>query len=79
MHARNPFFVLFTFGFFGAFAVVTGSIGWKPIRDGGAFVGRGLWVDGPIWSQIAVGVACFVVALFAYRRASRDPRLRHHP
>jgi hypothetical protein len=72
---RNSFYALFTFTLFGAFFLVTGTIGWKPIKEGGAFLGRGRWVDGPIWSQVAMGLGCFVVAAIAYRFASRDPRL----
>jgi hypothetical protein len=52
-------------------------IGWKPIRGGGVFLGRGRWMDGPIWPQVAIGLACLVAAAFAYSRVSRDPRLRH--
>ena len=76
MPGRNPFYALFTFALFGAFFLVTGAIGWKLIKGGGAFLGGGRWVDGPIWSQIGMGVACCVIAAFAYRFASRDPRLR---
>ena len=75
MSIRNSFYAFFTFALFGAFFLVTGAIGWKPVKDGGVFLGGGRWVDGPIWSQVAIGAACFVVAAFAYRFASRDPRL----
>ncbi len=53
VHNRNPFYALFTFTLFGAFLLVTDAIGWHPIKDGGAFLGAGRWVDGPIWSQRA--------------------------
>ena len=76
MYGRNPFYALFTFTLFGAFFLVTGAIGWKPIRGGGVFLGNGRWVEGPIWSQLAMGVAFLVAAAVAYRFASRDARLR---
>ena len=34
------------------------------------FIG-GRWIDGPVWSQLGVGLACFGVAAFAYSRAVR--------
>lgn len=72
---RNSFYAFFTFALFGAVFLVTGAIGWEPIKDGGVFLGRGRWVDGPIWSQVGIGAVCLVAAAIAYRFASRDPRL----
>lgn len=76
MHGRNPFYAFFSLALLGAFFLVTGAIGWKPIRGGGVFLGDGRWVEGPIWAQIGMGFACLVAAAVAYRFASRDARLR---
>ncbi len=75
MHHRNPFYALFTFTLAGVFFLVTGAIGWQPIKNNSVFFG-GRWVEGPIWSQIGIGVVCVALAAIFYRVASRDPRLR---
>lgn len=76
MYGRNPFYAMFTFALAAIFFAVTGAIGWKPRRWSGLNFG-GSWVEGPIWSQIAIGGAFLLVAAVFYRIASRDPRLRH--
>ena len=75
MSMRSPFYGFFTFTLLGLFLVVTGAIGWIPVRSGGVFSG-GRWVDGPAWSQVGFGVACLAVAAIAFRFVLRDPRLR---
>jgi len=72
---RSPFYGFFTFTLLGLFLVVTGAIGWVPTRGVGVFTG-GHWADGPVWSQVGFGLACFVVAAIAFRYALRDRRLR---
>jgi hypothetical protein len=72
---RSPFYGFFTFTLLGLVLVVTGAIGWVPLRSGGVFSG-GHWADGPVWSQVGFGIACFVVAAIAFRYVLRDPRLR---
>ena len=76
MHGRNPFYAFFSLVLFGSLFLATGAIGWTPVRGAEVFVGRGRWVDGPIWSQIWMGLACLAGAAVAYRLASRDARLR---
>lgn len=76
MSSRGSFYAFFTCLFLGIFFLVTGAIGWQPIRDGGLFLGRGRWADGPIWPQVGAGLFCFVAAAVAYLVASRDPRLK---
>lgn len=72
---KNPFFVLFTLTLAGLYFFVTGVIGWQVSGQNTIFIG-GQWIDGPVWTQIGVGLVCFGGALFAYSRAARDPRLR---
>ena len=75
MHRRNSFFAFFTLTLAGLFLSITGAIGWEPIkRDGLFFSGR--WVDGPLWSQIGIGVACLIGAAIAFQYAAREARLR---
>ena len=75
MRRRNSFFAFFTLTLAGLFLSITGAIGWEPIkRDGPFLIGR--WVDGPLWSQIGVGVACLIGAAIAFRYAAREARLR---
>jgi len=78
MRPSNPFFGVFTFTLAGLFFFVTGAIGWKTGNHNPIFIG-GRWVDGVIWSQVGIGLACFAVAAVAYLFASRDPRLHPRP
>jgi hypothetical protein len=74
MDIKNPFYGLFTFVLAGLYFFVTGAIGWQVSGHNPIFIG-GRWIDGPVWSQLGIGLACFGVAAFAYSRAVRDPRL----
>jgi hypothetical protein len=51
----------------GAFLLVTGSIGWNVSHMRGFFEG-GRWVDGPIWSQIALGAGLLLLGAYWSRR-----------
>jgi hypothetical protein len=75
MTVRSPFYALFTFGLFGSLFLVTGAVGWRITKRNDLFF-SGDWIEGPVWSQVAIGAACLVVAAVAYQFASRDPRLR---
>jgi hypothetical protein len=75
MSMRSPFYGFFTFTLAGLFLVITGAIGWVPVKSGGVFSG-GRWVDGPVWSQVGFGLACLAVAAIAFCFVLRDPRLR---
>jgi hypothetical protein len=72
---NNPFAGTFTFTLAGLFFFVTGVIGWKTGNHNPIFVG-GQWVEGPVWSQVGIGLGCLAIAAIAFRFASRDPRLR---
>ena len=50
-------------GFFGLLLLVAGLIGWDLRRSGGWFDGA-KWVDGPVWSQAAIGAAMVALAGF---------------
>jgi hypothetical protein len=75
MATTNAFYALFTLTLAGLYFFVTGVIGWQVGGGNPIFIG-GQWIDGPAWTQIGVGLACFGGAAFAYSRAARDPRLR---
>ena len=70
MYIRNSFHALLA----GLYFSVTGAIGWQVSGHNPLFIG-GRWIDGPVWSQLGVGLACFGFAAFAHNRAVRDPRL----
>lgn len=75
MYKRNAFFGFFTLTLVGLFFAITGAIGWEPRGRDGLFM-RGRWVDGPLWDQIGLGIACLIGAAIAFRYASRAARLR---
>jgi len=54
-------------GFFGLLLLVSGLIGWDLRRSGGWFNGA-KWVDGPVWSQAAIGAAMLMLAGFWARK-----------
>ena len=54
-------------GFFGLLLFVAGLIGWDLRRSSGWFHGA-TWVDGPVWSQAAIGAAMLLLAGFWARR-----------
>jgi hypothetical protein len=56
-----------SFGFFGLLLLVAGLIGWDLRHSSGWFNGT-KWVDGPVWSQAAVGAAMVALAGFWARR-----------
>ena len=64
----------FSVGFFGLLLLVAGLIGWDLRSSSGWFNGT-KWVDGPVWSQAAVGAALLLLAGFWARRV----RPRHVP
>jgi hypothetical protein len=75
MQIKNSFHAFFTLVLIGLYFFVTGAIGWQIASHNPIFIG-GRWIDGPVWSQLGVGLACFGAAAFAFSRAVRDPRLR---
>ena len=75
MPGRNPFYAVFTFALAGIFLFVTGAIGWRAHRFSGLNF-RGTWTDGPVWSQVGMGIAFLALAAIFHRVAWRDPRLR---
>jgi hypothetical protein len=56
MTMRSPFYGFFSFTLLGLFLVITGAVGWIPMRGGGVFT-AGRWVDGPAWTQMGFGAA----------------------
>ena len=50
-------------GFFGLLLFVAGLIGWDLRGSSGWFNGA-KWVDGPVWSQAAIGAAMLLLAGF---------------
>ena len=54
-------------GFFGLLLFVGGLIGWDVRGSSGWFNGA-KWVDGPLWSQAAIGAAMLLLAGFWARR-----------
>lgn len=54
-------------GFGGLLLFVAGVIGWDLRRSSGWFNGAE-WVDGPVWSEAAVGAAMVALAWFWARR-----------
>jgi hypothetical protein len=54
-------------GFFGLLLLIAGLIGWDLRRSGGWFNGA-TWIDGPVWSQTAIGAAMLLLAGFWARR-----------
>ncbi len=54
-------------GFFGLLLLVAGLIGWDLRRSSGWFNGAEL-IDGPVWSQAAVGAVLLLLAGFWARR-----------
>ena len=54
-------------GFFGLLLLIAGLIGWVLRRSSGWFNGA-TWVDGPVWSQAAVGAVMVSLAAFWARR-----------
>jgi hypothetical protein len=61
---------VFSVGFFGLLFLVAGLIGWDLRGSSGWFNGA-KWVDGPVWSQVAVGAAMLLLAGFWARRVPR--------
>lgn len=66
----------------GAFLFISGSIGWNVGHMHGSFQGS-RWADGPIWSQIALGVGFLLLGIYWSRRlggtgwtSTRAPRNR---
>jgi hypothetical protein len=58
---------VFSVGFLGLVLLVSGLIGWDVRHSGGWFNGA-KWVDGPVWSQAAIGAALVLLAGFWARR-----------
>ena len=54
-------------GFFGLLLLVAGLIGWDLRSSSGWFNGA-RWLDGPVWSQAAVGAGLLLLAGFWARR-----------
>ena len=52
-----------SFGIFGLLLFVAGLIGWDVRRSSGWFNGT-TWVDGPVWSQAAIGAVMLLLAGF---------------
>jgi len=59
-------------GFAGLLFFVAGLIGWDLRSSSGWFNGAG-WVDGPVWSQAAVGAVLLLLAGFWARRVPPRP------
>jgi hypothetical protein len=75
MYKRNSFYAFFTLTLFGLLFSITGAIGWEPVKRDGIFWG-GRWVEGPLWGEIGLGIACLFGAAIAFRYAARAARLR---
>ena len=54
-------------GAFGLLFLVAGLVGWT-LSTHDAFVARTQWAEGPIWWQVAVGIALLLLAVFWARR-----------
>ena len=75
MRQMNPFYGFFTLTLLGLVLTITGAIGWEPSKGVGIFF-SGRWVQGPLWNQIGLGIACLIGAAVAFRYASRAVELR---
>ena len=64
---------VFSVGFFGLLFLVAGLVGWDLRGSSGWFNGA-KWVDGPVWSQAAVGATMLLLAGVWARRV--PPRQR---
>ena len=60
---------VFSVGFFGLLLLIAGLMGWDLRGSSGWFNGA-KWVDGPVWSQSAVGAAMLLLAGFWARRVT---------
>jgi len=60
-----------TVGVAGLWLTVAGALGWDVSHVHGFFAGT-RWVDGPIWWQLAAGVALLSFAVFLGRRVPPD-------
>jgi drug/metabolite transporter (DMT)-like permease len=67
---KNPFQWAFSFTAAAALFIVAGSIGYSFDRQVGHYWGH--WTQAPVLSEIALGVACAIVAAVSWRRALRS-------
>jgi hypothetical protein len=72
--SRRQFGLVFAAGTAAFVLILTGLIGYQPpvhFNPAEATWRTGRWTGGVIWSQVAAGVACLVVACVQFTRVNR--------